>query len=397
MPPKTPTSLAPPPPATSGAAPKGLRRLVLEYGKPRLAALPTSKERIIDFFKTIVWVIPLTLLIWIYADRDQYFIDPELVSCPIQLQTTSERAVWVPDQPGQSRQTSLKIRLEGPHSGVLKVRSEISKARSGQPLVQISLGADYDPPEYQDYTLEKENLRDLVNNNPVFIDNGVTVKEFLPDKIKVHVEKMVSSRLLINPLLPDNVTVQGPVNFDPPQVMVRAPAFYFKEDDQRLIADLTKFPELQQKDGSHTLNGVPLTAPYANKYNDNLSFIPTTVTAQISTSLRISEWTIRSLPVDVVMSAGLETKYVVQSPESDFSVFNVKVRGPSLDIDKLERTVNSPKPDQQQPRALLYIRAEDTPDKDIPRPVHFEFPAGITPVGEYRVTFRLSPRNAEAP
>src|SRR5689334_18283698 len=43
-----------------------------------------SKEKMVDMFKQLAWVVPLTLLIWIYAEREQIATLPN-ETIPFQL------------------------------------------------------------------------------------------------------------------------------------------------------------------------------------------------------------------------------------------------------------------------------------------------------------------------
>jgi len=65
------------PKRTTSRSPRGARLWIMDY-------LPTqsqirkqlTRENIVTFAKQLVWVVPLTLLIWIYAEREQLASEP---------------------------------------------------------------------------------------------------------------------------------------------------------------------------------------------------------------------------------------------------------------------------------------------------------------------------------
>src|SRR5258706_9196582 len=91
----------------------------LDYGHP--AKRVPFGQKVVDVLKTFAWVAPLTVLIWIYAEREQS-VPYSGVSFPIELRTTdSNRLVTLRDPSDHN----VVATLLGPRTAVERVMREL--------------------------------------------------------------------------------------------------------------------------------------------------------------------------------------------------------------------------------------------------------------------------------
>src|SRR4051794_25546245 len=159
-----PDASPPPPP----------RPPMLNYASPVRALdrltrhLPTA-EQFTSFLKTLVWVAPLTLLIWVYAEREQVVTLPG-VTIPIDVRTNGHNRLVNLRRPDDKL---IVVELAGARASLDRVRELLKPAPGGAPI-QI----------YVDEKLATggKDLPTLsqIANNPVFVNNGITVKSAQP-------------------------------------------------------------------------------------------------------------------------------------------------------------------------------------------------------------------------
>src|SRR3954465_8937039 len=81
-----------------------------------------TREQVVSNLKTLAWVIPLTLLIWIYAEREQVGTQKD-ISVPFELAPRPNRAVSLVDtRPPQDK--NLILELQGPQARLQEVKQK---------------------------------------------------------------------------------------------------------------------------------------------------------------------------------------------------------------------------------------------------------------------------------
>src|SRR5688500_9862212 len=111
------------------------RPQLVDYGRDggavrRWARGTFTRENLVSGAKTLAWVVPLTVLIWVYAEREQLI--PEQ-SVPIPINVTSgdpSRVVTLLHPPDKM----ILADLEGPRSRIDAVRNEFSRSGGVQTL-----------------------------------------------------------------------------------------------------------------------------------------------------------------------------------------------------------------------------------------------------------------------
>src|SRR4051812_47853617 len=124
-----------------------------------------TRENIVSNLKTLAWVIPLTLLIWIYAEREQVAPAKD-VAVPFELVTVdTDRVVSL--KPPQDK--NLVLELQGPQARLQEV---LTKLRGGT----MPQGLRIEVPTSLEVNREHRlDTLGLVRSQKIFIDNGVTV------------------------------------------------------------------------------------------------------------------------------------------------------------------------------------------------------------------------------
>jgi hypothetical protein len=146
-----------------------------------------SVASLIGTLKSLIWVAPLSVMIWIYADRE-LTPPPLTVSIPI-----------VPHSPDPSR----VVRLVEPADG--KVRADLDGPNGWlQPVLkQIESGAavaDFDVPESALQTEGNHRISSsLLNDLPLFTKNSITVQNIVPTDLVIYVEGLTSVQVEVQP------------------------------------------------------------------------------------------------------------------------------------------------------------------------------------------------------
>src|ERR1043165_9754775 len=110
----------------------------LDYVQPltfteRLARRLPNSEQFIDFLKTLVWVGPLTLLIWVYAEREQSVVGPEM-SVSIDVANNDPSRVVTLRGPADK---NVVIQLSGPRAKIDQITPLLQPNRDGRAALLI--------------------------------------------------------------------------------------------------------------------------------------------------------------------------------------------------------------------------------------------------------------------
>src|SRR2546423_1055798 len=240
--------------------------LPLDYGRPSPRGPFTT--RVLDALKTLGLVVPLTILIWMYAENEQTEIKHNVV-IPIEVAINApDRVVLVKDPPDRN----VVVTLSGPRNGVQRVLEGIQRAGGGRALVQLMLDARLPAGEQP-----MSNTASLIGTqHPIFVQTGVSISDIPPKSLRAQTDDMKEQ-------LPPVVAPGGVKNlvgtplFSPPRVKVRAPDSVFKtavsQNKLHALADLSKVDQLKQPGKQEAR--VPVSWPFEG---DNVTIEPRTVT-----------------------------------------------------------------------------------------------------------------------
>lgn len=163
-----------------------------------------SIDRIRSIGSTLVWVVPITILIWVWALREQSS-ELEFVQT---FNVSSAEPNYAVSVVGPSQ---VRLRIEGP-----SVRLAETKNRMESVPLNLVLAPTFQPGEY-----DVDVLQLLPRPNP-FAENGVTVLSAQPALIHVKVDKIVEVPVRIE-LPRDLVGIIDTSAFVPDAVIAKGP------------------------------------------------------------------------------------------------------------------------------------------------------------------------------
>lgn len=334
-----------------------------------------SREQIVSAVKTLLWVAPLTVLIWVYAEREQLTTDPG-VAFPIDVHlSNNDRTVMLLEP----REKIIIADLTGPRASIDQVKREIAPRADG-PAVRIEIDQSLS-------TGQPHELQTAGQINSIFQQYGVTVSNCKPPLLRVFVDEKIELEISVR-LPPDISNLEGAPVFDPPAVKVRGPkrSLANAEADGRLevFADVAKLEALKTP-GTHELKDVPLLY----RFGDDAITINT---SKVDATLRVKQsdetYDYPAMAVFEMISKDLSDKYAV---EYNPILNNVTLVGPPDLINELKRP-DSPR----QPKAYFEVSRDDLPAGETRvKRARYDLPPGVSVApkdAQREITFKLVDR-----
>jgi hypothetical protein len=344
-------------------------------GLGRIAREAPFAARFIDGLKTLAWVAPLTILIWVYAERKQA-IRRESVPIPVEVRVNSKDKLVVVRSPADQNFTAT---LSGPQASVQRVIETIGVPTADRhAVIQITL----DGQSSGDLSLAAV---DYLRRNPIFVQAGISVRDVVPANLNVTVYDMEERVIPVR--APDSLKNVTNPRFVPSEVTVRAPKQVLEDATKNnrlyVLPDLSKADAINQP-GHHDVPGVSLLPAFPAEH---VTIEPKTVTASFEVNRPDAEVTLEyPVPVWPAGPTAFMTKYKVECP---VSIPNIHIVGPQDQIDLLKNS-------GYRVVALLYVTPDDLRDGNTHRKVlRFDLPPGVRVTNDpeqYTVTFTLIER-----
>lgn len=337
-----------------------------------------SREQVVDGVKRLLWVAPLTLLIWVYAEREQIVPLANPVTIPISLVSDDPTRIVTLVSPSEPY---VSVKLTGPRAQMDTLRG-LLESRGREPLPIIV-------PRGGGLGLQRIPTARL-GQDRVFEEYGATISNLQPEMLEVMVDELVEVPVPVQatgrtPLLKDPT-------FTPATVTVRGPKAVLAAAnvDKRLfaVADLEGRPEIAaaiaRGDPSVELRDLPVTS--ALKDGRVTLVGPKTVSAVLDLKER-KTWTIPFMNVFVVSPPELLGDYEVTY---EGFLRDVTVIGPAEIIDKVQQEGYLPRP-----KAMFEITSDDVGERKT-APLEFKLPPGVTlkpgQADKERIEFKLTKR-----
>jgi hypothetical protein len=279
-------------------------------------------ENFKQFTKTLVWVVPLTIFIWIYAEQEQIATDTN-IQIHVNLVPTDPNQV-VKNLDPQNGQ--FLVDLQGPRAALDRVEAVFR----GTDVAQIPInGSRVDP----DGKPVKIPAADQIAAFDLLVKNGVNVLGSIPRDMTFQVDQLVTADATVT--APTGLNLEGST-FDPPVVQIRGPKSLIESlrassDGLSVTADLKGFIG-QKKPGTYTLKDVPLLR---SVQDPDLSLLTSNVTAQMVVNATDITFPIpRGLPIWISTPTSFpnDTKRVDLAGNTRGFVTDVVVKGP---VDKI--------------------------------------------------------------
>ena len=334
-----------------------------------------SRDRAKETIKTLLLVVPLTLLIWVYAERSQSTEERITLSIDIESPDPQQAAMLVHGAgDDESGAPTVTLTVEGPRSRIVYVKSEIARlSREGKLKMAVpsllGSGRDHDI-----------SVASLAAINAPFEGSGVTVRTAEPESITVKIDPIESRDVSVQ-LPREAAQLVTEQRFEPALVRVRGPVSVLNKvisrpDGFSAVVDLSAVA--WRTPGRKTLENVPLQ-PTGNPL---LTFTPASVNVSLYANPLQPTFTIPSMFISVQKPLNMDGKYRVEV--SPIVLTNVRVIGPQDKIDLLRTDKATPRP-----AAVLTVTADDI-GKDGRRAVRYELPAGVQAVDRpVEVDFKL--------
>jgi hypothetical protein len=368
-----------PDPALKPASPV-LRSHRLDYAPPptaweRIARHLPRSDSLIGFLKTLVWVAPLTLLIWVYAEREQNVKQSGII-VPIEVRTSDPNRIVTLRGPADK---NVVLELYGPRAKVDHIRDYLKpKPDEGAPLV-IDIDPKIAAGENKPSTIEQ------INNNDVFKNNGITVISAQPPYLVVAIDTYADVDVPVRPSPEAAKLLSGKPHFTPETVKLRAPKSVIDShpDELFVYADLANREDLRSTTTPAAVK-VDAVRLYWGVSRENVHISPATVAADLAVKPSDIEFTIPSVPISKESPALFDKDFAVSYTQF---INNVVVTGPREQIELMQKNVFKPK-------AVLEVSILN---KDLGRgPLKFELPPGVTltPESAKKATwdFTVTPR-----
>jgi hypothetical protein len=312
-----------------------------------------TREKLADNLKSFLWVAPLTVLIWVYAEREQINPDFKVNDVTIQL-VNNDQSRFV--EAVGTTQPRVNLTLSGPLSNLERVHKQL--ATEGIP---IDLGKLLGPGNGQ----RSVNVVDRIQDDPRLREAGVSVVSSQPTELTIDVEAMRSEPVEVKwPPTVQNLDMSK-TYLEPKQVQISGPESDFADAKSLVVyADLAGSPILSQP-GPHDLIDVPLKID-----QPHFTISPSTVKAHLEVRSTDVTWTIPSVSIVVQAPVTMQKTCYIDAP---LTVPNVSVVGP-------------PQMKGQFAEAVLKVTNDDIVGSEISRQLIYNLPPGV----------RLSSDNKEA-
>ena len=165
---------------------------------------------------TLALVAPLTVLIWVWAEREQTTEYKPILTLNVHALNPS-RSMSVVDVNGENRPVNVGVTLVGPKSGIDALRDVINNDAS-HARITLEVPDDADPTGTHDV-----NVQPLLDEQKLFREYGVTVKSAEPSTVKVRSDDLVTRDVKVT--IPDAYAgrIEAIVS-EPATVRMRGPA-----------------------------------------------------------------------------------------------------------------------------------------------------------------------------
>ena len=317
-----------------------------------------SRDSLAASLKALVWVVPLTLLIWIYAEREQ--ISP----MPNQQMTIELRG----NDPGRV------VKLISPPSGTIHAdlrgpNSELEKVKEWLQSRTVPIDIPRDLPKGE-HTLSIDGELNELQEVKL---HGVTISNCMPAEITVKIDPLVTEEIEVVPGSAKGIGLNSAV-FIPARVKLGLPESL--RNDLRLhgqklsaVADIGQ-ARAATEPGKHSLSAVPL-ALSLNLDDPNVRLSPATVSAEVD--IKPAEATVVLNGVRV-LAAQPELPVAEQfKPVFDETLPTLTVSGPEDQIQALKDNKYVP-----GPAAIFEVSYSSTDPKVIlEAPLIYQLPPGV--------------------
>ena len=313
-----------------------------------------TKEQFISAFKSLLWVAPLTVLIWIYAERAQL---TDLTNYPITVEVKNKDpkklAILVTPPDGQ-----ISVDLSGPRAQLDALRDSLDP-RAGYGPIVIEVPGDLPPGRHQIPS-------SLVSDEQRF--ESVSVDGSSPAYLEVMIDPIVEREVPVT-VPPDVGTLADAPVFTPATVRVTGPQSAIevaeRGNELKVYADIASLKDI----GTPGPHSVPNVRVYTEVSDKHVTIAPPSVSAALEVKRADATYKIPAVPVFVTAPPGLLDEFQVVLDETTLPVVVV---GPEDQINLLKDPSYSFKP-----MATIQVSRDDAGNRPRTAKVKYVLPDGI--------------------
>ena len=331
--------------------------------KPRLVDKVRSQrhnrayDRVVDIIKTLPWIVPITIIVWVYAERKQQTPSaPYTFPVGVRIEAPNRLATLQEPNSGQ-----VIITLAGPSANVQRVVERL-RTNPSHPALLFTV-----PASTQSGTVQFDAMGAIATNpefDSIFKDNGISIQSITPAELQISVDN-VEEHNEIPIHKPDGLTdLEGEPQFAPVDVTIRAPESVFAKGDKFVVADMAQLAAMKQP-GSHTVS-VPLRW---NQHGPNITIQPETVNVTFTVRSKVIQKTEKGVPIWPAGPIVALQQYHIDAPTA---LQEINLEGTPDQIKSLE---------DNGLFALLYLR-DVREGETVDEPVHFVLPPGMRVLGK---------------
>jgi hypothetical protein len=305
-----------------------------------------TRENVTGFLKNMAWTVPLTVLIWVYAEREQ---EVPVTDQPIAIEVKSRDPLKVVTL--DPREKVITCDLKGPRSNLDRFRESLSTSAP----ITIELDTRRQANQ-EDMIPTLENLRE----NPRFKEAGITIEKCTPPSLTVYVDSLETRNLPV--AAPANI-VGLKATFSPATVSVTGPS-HVVDRMTELTADIGALASLNQP-GTHPPEKVSLVTDPSGA----VTYSPGEVLATLTVAAQDIRYTCGNIPVWLDIPPSIAGEFSISLVNNNGFVSNVNVIGPPEQIAKLQsggefhpRAVLEISPDNVNNTNPVPLKIEDLPD-----------------------------------
>ncbi len=279
-----------------------------------------SLASVLSGLKSLLWVAPLSVVIWVYAEQEDIAL-PQPFTISISLRSSDPTRVVRLVDPANGK---ITVDLAGANANMQHIREQLALA----PTLQIDV-----PQSSLSSTGNHQMSGALINDLDVFRNNGITVSNVIPPDLTVNVDALDDVEVEVQ-AAPDGKNFSAAPSFTPRKVHIRAPRSVIA--NAKASNKLVAYAQINEASepltpGAHDLPRVPLTVPFTDSL---LTISPTTVSAHVEIKKSDATLVLEAIPIWAIVPPVVDDKYkAVYDPPS---LTNVVVSGPEDQINALQ-------------------------------------------------------------
>lgn len=351
-----------------------------------------SRESFVSSLKSLLWVAPLTCLIWIYAEQRQVV---PMTGVPLNVEVRNNepgRVVRLVSPSGGA----IHVDMMGPQADVDQVRRWLQSNN-----IPIDVDRNLSPGEHPIFLLSE------LNRLPRVVSLGITISNCVPPEATVYVDPITTIDNVEVKARPEDMrTLGSPPIFNPPRIRISGPASLLEAAKNQagaqgstlvVYANFSPFKTNLTEPGKHALSALAVSTSVPIDDLQHVRLLPPAVSADIEVTEKVEKTYVfpylRVLAAYRPEAGGKADQYkAVYDP----TLTNVSVKGPEQQIALLQDPNNPPTP---APAAIFEVNYNEIDNPNpAPAPVIFQLPPGVhvsEQDAQRKITYSFKPRTIE--